>query len=199
LKPHSQYTDGLPGFAGNIVISTGGMVSIFELPHFAIEPEALARPLSHINRYAGHTLRPYSVAEHSLLVAELVSPGDKLAALLHDAAEAFVNDLPSPIKCLHGMEGYREVEEIVAAQIASHYKLDGLCPPGVEEADRLALSIEVRGLFPEGARRHFPPVPLHLQRHHLSNAKPPSVVARDWATEVYKEMVRLQDGERQHK
>ncbi len=70
-----------------------------------IEPDSIdirdiAHALSHLCRYTGHTSMFYSVAQHSLLVSEKMpgGPADKLAGLLHDAAEAYVNDLASPLK-----------------------------------------------------------------------------------------------------
>lgn len=69
----------------------------------------IAHALALQNRFHGHTLRPYSVAEHSLLVAEIMerdmgidSPGALLAGLLHDAHEAYCSDLSTPMKRLIG-------------------------------------------------------------------------------------------------
>jgi hypothetical protein len=68
----------------------------------------IAWSLSQINRFTGHAMRPYSVAEHSLFVAELAerdgkTPLVQLACLLHDAHEAFTNDLSSPAKNAIGL------------------------------------------------------------------------------------------------
>lgn len=65
--------------------------------------EEVAHSLALINRFTGHTHRPYSVAEHSLLVLHIAriegaSPAAQMAALLHDAHEAFVGDVSSPVK-----------------------------------------------------------------------------------------------------
>jgi len=56
--------------------------------------------LAHINRFNGNLLKPYSVAHHSLLVAKYIPPKYELEALLHDAAEAYTVDMPSPVKDL---------------------------------------------------------------------------------------------------
>lgn len=56
----------------------------------------VARGLSQIARFAGQSRRVISVAEHSLVVAELAPPALRLPALLHDAHEAFLSDWPRP-------------------------------------------------------------------------------------------------------
>ena len=69
----------------------------------------IARHLSRINRFNGGTgPLPWSVAAHSLLVADVVErtiggrcdPQLKLAALLHDAHEAYIGDLITPVKAM---------------------------------------------------------------------------------------------------
>lgn len=76
----------------------------------------VAHSLAHINRYSGHTSRPYSVAEHSLLCASIAngkgaSPAHQLCVLMHDAHECIVGDVTSPIKQMigpawHAFEGH---------------------------------------------------------------------------------------------
>lgn len=63
----------------------------------------IAHALAQINRFTGHCKRPYSVAEHSVLVADIAasegaSTSAQLAALLHDAHEAYTGDVSSPAK-----------------------------------------------------------------------------------------------------
>lgn len=58
----------------------------------------IAHALAMTCRYGGHTSRFYSVAEHSVLVARFAPGGQKLAALLHDAAEAYFGDVIRPLK-----------------------------------------------------------------------------------------------------
>jgi len=65
--------------------------------------EDIAHQLAIINRFHGATVRPYSVAEHSLLCSEIAqragaTPIVQLAALLHDGHESYTNDLSSPAK-----------------------------------------------------------------------------------------------------
>lgn len=60
--------------------------------------EDIAHSLSLQCRYAGHSSVFYSVAEHSMMVSTMVPPGYRLEALLHDAAEAYCQDLCAPVK-----------------------------------------------------------------------------------------------------
>lgn len=66
--------------------------------------QQIARQLSRICRYAGATPHVYSVARHSLLVAELVphDPALRLAALVHDAHECWTGDVLRPAKQVVG-------------------------------------------------------------------------------------------------
>ena len=77
--------------------------------------EDIAHALSQQCRYAGHTRVFYSVAEHSVWCSRLVPPRHALAALLHDAAEAYLVDLPRPVK--RNVPGYAGLEAVVEAVI----------------------------------------------------------------------------------
>jgi hypothetical protein len=86
--------------------------------------EDIAQALSKQCRFAGHTTRFYSVAEHSVLLARYVSQPVKLWALLHDASEAYLVDVPRPVKPY--LEGYDRFERVVMYRIRERFDLFGL-------------------------------------------------------------------------
>lgn len=116
--------------------------------------EEIAHALAQINRFTGHASRPYSVAEHSLLVATIAegegaSPVQQLAALLHDAHEAYVGDLSSPAKWAIGQpwEIFESVHEAAvhnALQIRSTMVAHRA---SIKRWDLIALATERRDLL----------------------------------------------------
>lgn len=108
--------------------------------------EDIARALSQICRFNGHCRGFYSVAQHSILVAENCSAENQLAGLLHDASEAFVCDLPSPFKRM--LPHYKEFEGQVMGLILERYELASVLPREVKFHDLCALKTEARDMQP---------------------------------------------------
>lgn len=122
-----------------------------------IHTDDIAVALSRHPRYCGQTTRRYTVAMHSVLVADLVEPEHRLHALLHDATEAYVCDLPSPAKKqmrdeAGGESDYDRLEARVWAAIARRYDIPHAMPAAVVAADRLAMCVEAPVLQPRGWR-----------------------------------------------
>ena len=105
----------------------------------------IAHALSMLCRYGGHTRHFYSVAEHCVLLSHAVAPQHALWALLHDAAEAYLCDLPRPIKRL--MPTYNDAETVVLAAICERFGLALGIPPEVTDADTRILLDERAALM----------------------------------------------------
>ena len=100
----------------------------------------IGHALANTCRFSGHCNRFYSVAQHSVLVSEFCDPENKLWGLLHDASEAYLGDIPSPIK--RGLTDYQEMEKRVQKLIAEKFELVWPIPPQVKEIDLRALRTE---------------------------------------------------------
>ena len=114
-------------------------------PH-EVHIEDIAHALAHQCRFGGHCIRFYSVAEHSVLVARWLMPryGRRVAlwGLLHDGAEAYVADVPRPLKA--HLAGYKAAEADVQAAISERFNLPPEMPAAVHEADNRILADEIR-------------------------------------------------------
>lgn len=127
--------------------------------------EDIAHSLSLQCRYAGHCLRFYSVAEHSVLMArKLRWEGVDVAlwALLHDASEAYLVDVPRPVKPF--LAGYKAAEAKVMAAICDRYSLAREMPAVVHDADNRIIADELVNLVPmEWHGRHDSPLGVRLR------------------------------------
>ena len=129
-----------------ILTSTGKRFDLFEPDADMIDPRDISQSLAHLCRFNGHTREFYSVAQHSCIVAELVPEEHKLAALLHDATEAYLGDMTRPLK--QWMPDYLGFEDIVWASVCERFDLAIDLPACVRQADMIALATERRDLMP---------------------------------------------------
>lgn len=125
------------------------------LPFFPLAPRPedvriadIAHALARLCRFAGQCREFYSVAQHSVLVSGFCPPEDALWGLLHDASEAYLCDITSPVKRSPALDGYRLIERQVQAAIATRFGLPQGEPPAVKDADQVLLRTEQRDLLP---------------------------------------------------
>ena len=105
----------------------------------------IAVGLSKTCRYAGQCSGFYSVAEHSLLVSD-TAPEHAYAALMHDAAEAFIGDITRPLKQL--LPDFKRIEALVESAIFNRFSVPHPMPIEVKAADLRVLAAEQAQIMP---------------------------------------------------
>lgn len=123
---------------------TGKYVNVFDPDPETICIEDIVHSLSNICRFGGHTQSFYSVAQHCIYVADHLPEELKLTGLLHDAAEAYLIDLPNPIK--EKMSEYVLIEDKLMRLIAEKFGIIYPFPELVKQADKNALEFEWKGI-----------------------------------------------------
>lgn len=112
--------------------------------------EDIAWMLAQQNRWKGATKTPISIAQHSVIVSKLCDPVFALQGLLHDATEAYLGDMASPVKSQ--MPAFKAAEDALWKVIAVRFGLPAELDPSVIRADAISLHTESRDLM------HTPPV-----------------------------------------
>ena len=147
---------------------TGWLATCSGQGFFPLEPlaedvriEDIAHGLAHSFRFAGQALRGYTVAQHSIAVSCRVPAEDALWGLLHDAAEAYLCDVPRPIKQVmslavpmadgsreyHAIVPFEVVEREILKAVAERFGLPWPMPASVKVADDRELAREWRDLW----------------------------------------------------
>lgn len=122
-----------------------------------VDIEDIAHALSMKCRFTGHTREFYSVAQHSWFVSTYIEVTGvapeirswlRLAALLHDATEAYLPDVARPVK--PDLRGFKEVEARVAEAVRQRFgiPLEEWTSPAIHTADMRMLRTEQRDLMP---------------------------------------------------
>ena len=114
----------------------------------------IATGLARAPRFAGHTDVAWTVAAHSLFVSDHCPPELQFEGLLHDAAEAYMGDVPTPLKRL--CHSYTVYEGILERAIRKRYGLGPWASTHVEDVDRWALE-EERRAFCKNSTWSMPP------------------------------------------
>lgn len=125
-----------------ILLSTGAYFDYGDPENSAFTIEDIANGLAMTCRFGGQCRRHYSVAQHSWHMSYVVPPQDALAALMHDAAEAFVGDLPKPLKVL--LPEYKSIEIRIENAIFDRFRIARPLPASIKEADVRMLVTEQR-------------------------------------------------------
>ena len=106
--------------------------------------------LSHTVRWGGHCQPCITVAQHCVMVSQMLqrlgnSHMVQMQGLLHDAAEAYIPDIPTPIKPF--LKNFQEIEEYINRTIFDAFKVRYPLDPNVKIMDREAMRWEYRDLM----------------------------------------------------
>ena len=163
---------------------SGRWVNPFDPDPAQLDAGDIARALANQCRFGGHSRVFYSVAQHSVIVSELVEQRggdaeDAFAALMHDATEAYLGDMPHPIKHRSPLgAAFKEAEDQLEAALRAHFRIRPDVPE-IKRADRALLATE-RLAFSSDTW-HWPELdgvePLDLELE----AWPPDAAARAFA------------------
>lgn len=170
--------------------------------------DAIAHQLAQINRFHGAACRPYSVAEHSLLVLEIVEREfphigvhGRFAALMHDAHECITNDMATPCKAEIGTEWERfedRYKRLVryrfnfSTAAVAHHEI-------IHQADLIAQATEREQLLPPGGLPW--PSLVHITPAgwaNLTDGGRESFTWKDWARAFKDTAEALQHGRQEH-
>lgn len=140
----TAYKDAHKGF---VETSSGRLFDVnAENPQFDITD--IAHSLSLTTRWNGQCRKFYSVAEHSIMVSELMEKlklGDPMEGLLHDATEAYLSDVPSPLKQF--LPDWQSLDKGLEGKLRKWADI-GDKTQGCKQADWIALFIEAIALMP---------------------------------------------------
>jgi hypothetical protein len=163
---------------------SGRWVNPFDPDPDQLDAADIARALANQGRFGGHCRSFYSVAQHSVIVSELVEQRggdteDVFAALMHDATEAYLGDMPHPLKHRSALgAAFKAAEDHLEQALRDRFRIKPDVPE-IKPADRALLATERRTFSSE--KWHWPELegvePLDLEL----TAWPPDEAARAFA------------------
>jgi 5'-deoxynucleotidase YfbR-like HD superfamily hydrolase len=185
LRQVTTSPDGAPPAAGPYLQTVSGRwVNPFDPDPAQLDPGDIARALANQCRFGGHCRVFYSVAQHCVIVSHIVEERggdveDTFAALMHDAGEAYLGDMPHPLKHRSALgAAFRESEARLEEAIRDRFNIKANVPE-VKAVDRALLATERRAFSAEVW--HWPELdevePLDLEL----TAWPPDRAAEEFA------------------
>lgn len=127
---------------------SGNYVNVFSPDPDTITITYIAHSLSQQCRFGGHLPKPYYVAQHSYCASVMAEEGFKFDALMHDAAEAYVLDMPKPIK--DRLPYYKELENDLMQVISKKFGFKWPMPKHLEHVDKKLLELEWKNVMIDG-------------------------------------------------
>ncbi|MBL5899964.1 HD family hydrolase [Lelliottia amnigena] len=127
-----------------ITTHTGKHFNYLDMREEQVDIEDIAVSLSNLCRFTGHLPEFYSVAQHAVLCSQIVPAEFAFEALMHDATEAYCQDIPAPLKRL--LPDYQRIENTVDALIRQKFALPETMSDAVKYADLVMLATERQDL-----------------------------------------------------
>jgi hypothetical protein len=142
-----------------ILTQKGHAFSFDDVEYNIYDIDDIAHSLAMTCRYGGMSRWHYSVAQHSVLIAREIwyqtyDPSAALDGLMHDAEEAYMGDMKTPLKNL--MPDFRAMSDRVDSAIRktfAHYGVPATIQPLTKEYDTRILLDEKRALLPDDGPR----------------------------------------------
>lgn len=147
-----------------MTLYAGRIIDLNALRPRDVKIDDIAHALACTNRYNGHTIVPYSVAEHCVRMTMPGLPGNQIENLMHDAAEAYVGDIIRSQKSslffergegksvISFTEKEARIFEVIKEGLGLPIRMDS---PETKKADRIMAITEFRDLFPPNVYGHF--------------------------------------------
>ena len=132
---------------GYITTLRGARINVFDPQPEDFDIEDIAHSLAQTARFRGRCKEFYSVAQHSVYVSYTVQPNKAKAALLHDTPEAYICDMPSPLK--PKLPDYMALEEMLAGrmELAFGLPIGAFSDPDIKLIDKKLQSMEAAQLM----------------------------------------------------
>lgn len=128
---------------GKVRLYSGKYVDVTNLTEDDICLEDIAHALALKCRWNGNTQGFFSILSHTMIVQSLLTDSkNTLEALLHDAHEAYLFDIPAPYKILEPFKPLVELENKIQDLINKKYGIETCNIPDVKQADMAALRLE---------------------------------------------------------
>lgn len=123
-----------------IALLSGALFNYNKPEESQVTVEDIASALSNVCRFSGHLPRFYSVAQHLVNTSRIVPEEHAFTALMHDTAEAFTNDLPTPLK--YALPIFKELEEKIESAMSKKFDFQYPYPDAIKLADTQMLLLE---------------------------------------------------------
>ena len=174
---------------------SGRRLDLLDPTPMDVEIEDIAHGLAFVARWNGQTMGDfaYSVAEHSLLVAQIFTVMNpkapvkwQLTALLHDAPEYVIGDMISPVKAAVG-PGYETLDDRLMAAIHIRFGLPAQVPPAIKKqikkADKISAwleAVQIAGFTVTEADKFFGKPDPSIAQNSKIQLRPPLEVRQDF-------------------